>query len=97
MSIFFILAIDKQRFQIVNADLKQRAFVKIIQADGGEHSVTFEGQGVRKNMYDTSDKSKTSKDFGPFDQAVTITVTITHDKGGGKWGESKVVEPFSVS
>jgi len=82
---------------IVNADFKQRAIVEINEADGGKQAVTFEGQGQRNNMKDTSDESKTSKDFGPYNKAATLTITIKHQRaGGGAWIESKLVEPPTI-
>lgn len=90
------IVVDNQYFQLVNAGDKQRAFVKIVQQDGGEHSVTLEGQGVRVHMKDTSDESKEYKSFGPFTGDATIYITITH-KRDGVWKNSKTVGPLSVS
>jgi hypothetical protein len=61
-----------------------------------EHSVTFEGQGTRVHMRDTSDTSRTHKSFGPFSSPATITITISHYVNGG-WKPSKAVGPLSVS
>ena len=89
--------VDDLYCQVVDADFKQRAYFEL-WIDGDTKptsSATFEAQGKREAMKDTSNQ-RAHWSFGPINKPGRIRVKITHFNGSREL-DSKMVGPLSVS